>query len=441
MGEAQELVTQLVRETETECAGIEKAHDSAQFAERIDPGVRLFYPLLRHLKDDGGTSYASRCTGWGSPSLLQELLLGAPLLVDLYDCKDMPTFRRTYGMSPGDMVAEIEEARLIPMINTPEPQRWESATLELLAPILKTGKVQLAHYRTEAFQRWFSGGKLKEIRDKGGVIFAEYFTCRPDEERKIYRRLRIHKYRKPAEAYQNVVVGRWRNVIAICPRIEEPLRQVFHDLRDRSTVVKAEVLNGIKNLVSSPVSAGRGGIYRASPQHIQEIRRLSDHKRLSPVLEEFLVSDVTRDFWTPTVRRWLEHTWTIPVPEQLNLERYRELIKHRHWRKFSADVGNLLSLLSARTPKVGSLKTALAEWEKETLTVYRRVMRSYDRIEYFLPLLGIAPYLGTEFVAAKVLYKVEELFGARGPPTHPGRMLAQLVWKARRGGWAGPPKS
>jgi len=440
MNDGQLLLEELVTSTVTECERIIGQNDAAAFAERSMAGVRLFYPVLQQLKDRDDISYSNRCTGWGSPTLLQELLLGTPALVDLYDCPDLVTFRRTYGMSPGQMTDEIGEGRLIPVINASDPQRWSPEALSALLPILKSGKVQMAHWRTEAFQNWFSRGKVADIRKRGSAVFDEYFTCKPDEQVRLYRRLRIHKYKNPAEAYKNVVVGRWRNIISIFPQVESPFLNVLHDLRDRPAVVRAEVLNGVKNLVSSPISAARGGIYRASPQQVREIAKLSEYKKLSPALESILISDVARDFWTPTLKRWLEKTSTLPLPQHLNFDRYQQLIGHRHWPKFRDDVQRLLSLLSKQKPDIRSLKAALTKWEEETLKVFRRSMASYGRVEkYWTPMLGIAPYLGTDFIASKVLYKVEDLLGARGPLAHPGRMLAQLVWKARRAEWPGEP--
>lgn len=441
MSEGHERLAQLIRDTEAECGAIARANAPNAFAEQAMAGVRAFYPLLSDLRDRANVPYANRSTGWGSPSFLQELLLGATVLIDLYDCRDMKAFRRTYGMSPEEMAGEVRDDRVIPIINTNAPLEWTPESVALLLPVLKTERVQLAHWRTEAFQNWFSGGKVTDIKQRGEHVFDQYFGCSPAERDRLYRRLRIHKYANPEKAYRSVVVGRWRNIVSIRPQIESRMLAVLEDLRDRPAIVKAEVLNGVKNLVSSPISAARGGIWRASHQQILEIARLSEHRRLSEALEDFVTSDISRGFWTPPVLDWLERTSAIPLPAQLTFDRYQRLIQHRHWEKFRNDVHRLFALLAAKNVDLGAISSLMDEWKTETLTAYQRAISSYGRTEnWWAVLLGIVmPLPGGDSVASKVLYKLDEFLGVRGPLASPGRMLAQLVWRARRAGWPGTP--
>lgn len=449
MNEARKILEEVVEKTNSDIKQAKK-HDPKKYDDRPSQAIQLFYPDLNNIQNREGLVYASCLTGHNIPPLLSELLLGMPVLANLYNINDLAMFKRVYRMTPEEFAVEAKENRLIPIIYQGDPRAWRDNALELIQPILQTGKVQLSHLRTRAFEEWFTNGKLSKIERKANKIFEEYFRFKQDEAESLYRQLRIPTPQRHAKGYRNTVIGRLRNLLSICPQLEPTILTLFSDLRNKRTIMRARALNGLKNIVVSPITAGRGGLFRASREQIEEIESLTKLSTLRSVFDQILDSDLRQDFFSTEVIDFFEKNYIIPTPKHLDYHTYFSLVEQPFWQDFRSEIARVLSTLRKRIPasQTGIAVTAEKEWEG-TINKYQDCYRSYRRVEnievnYILaPLAALYTFvsygLPTGFLAAKLgmrfLWKIEKLCGTKGPLAHPGRILAQLIQYADQSKW------
>lgn len=111
--DGRECLNDLLKVTRKEC----KDARNKPFAEHrtaLCDAVRPFFPVLEDTYRKEGIAYANRSVGKSIPSLLQELLLGIPLLVDIHDGV---SFGAHYGLTINEFAKEVQEGRIIPIIN------------------------------------------------------------------------------------------------------------------------------------------------------------------------------------------------------------------------------------------------------------------------------------------------------------------------------------
>jgi hypothetical protein len=430
-------ICELVEHTEVECVKIADKADRRMFEGQPCEAVRLFYPHLIRKYHLNGMAYASCGGNCRSPSLLQELLLGLPVMVNLVD--GVP-FKQKYGMTPDNFAIEVREGRIIPLINVSKPETLSERFLEDIAPILDKRqlwrRIQLAHFRTRAFQDWYSTQKAEKMEEVGREIYQDHFQCKSDQEhRELCRALNIADYGgDPRTNTENTVAGRWRNIVSLRPDIEDDLRVVFHDLRDDRVSARACVLNAVKNLVSGPVSAGRGGVFRPNRNVLRGWRQFERLGERSERLQGLVSTNLTSDVLTSSLAKFLQKAYMIPAPQDLDYDRYSEHRKHRHWKDFSASVQKVLHKLRT-TPDLA--ESAISDFEGAAEEYREKIDFREGRFANFVTVItsllsARSPIPGTGEFVARVLYKGMDFSVRKRSDAPVSSMLAQIVWVARR---------
>ena len=132
MNAARRLLKKLLEDTEDELKNIANLRIPDNLQHSPYEAIRYFYPVIG-FKDGKKTVYASRAAGKGRPSLLQELLLGIPVMIDISDAKP---FLVEYGMTPDELAVEVKKNRLLPVTNASNPLEWSDDFIEYIKPIL-----------------------------------------------------------------------------------------------------------------------------------------------------------------------------------------------------------------------------------------------------------------------------------------------------------------
>lgn len=442
--EARRRLRTLMDNASQTCKQIANQYNYQEYAGRPYDAVKLFYPRLSDIQENGGM-YSSRCTGENVPELKQELLLGMPVLVDLDEPKSK-SFSDEYGMDVAQFVNEINEERIIPILNQKDPNAsFSDNYIEYILPILNTTNIQIAHIRTVYFENWINGGEaLEDIEDieeqmrsnQAEVdIVKEYFNYRKDsdEEESLRQTLRTQN----VTAIPNIIAGRWRNIVSLYPKLEQPLLTVFDDLRDSPFSAKAAIINGVKNIVCSPITAGRGGIFRAGQSHIDEIRGLRRHSQLSKKLSTLVHSDIGSDFWISDTIDTLERQFAIPTPERMDYNEYKRLVESPYAQTLREGCARFFQAL--RQPPADVINFNPEETWAGILKDYSDRMRQYKRLNgkqtkdltTWAGIFGLIPGIGQAFSIAAIIVDLIQRGHARYPSIKPGYMLAQLVWEAR----------
>jgi hypothetical protein len=396
--------------------------------------IRYFYPEIGFQNGEFAV-YASRAAGKGRPSLLQELLLGIPIMIDITDAKP---FSDEYGMTPVELKTEINENRLLPVTNASNPLEWSDDFIEYIKPILETNKLQFAHHRTTAFQAWLIGESYEGLEKEGQKIFSEFFTPNNNDDwDELIAALRVGRYKNPREVAVRVVAGRYRSICAFKPSLRSILPYNFRILRSQgySSSQLAALLNGIKNIVSGPITAGRGGIFRASPEQYKEIRGAIDLSKKNPEFSNAHPHSVPFDLATKELIPFFEKSNILPVPQNLEYRRFLELIQHNHWNQFASNISKLLRSL-AQEPiedfniRWGEVVRGYREFHQQASKAERVSRVVLYGIEYLVPVAGLA--------ARKSLEWNDSRFPKNIDKTKHGRMLGQIVCNAQRNSW--PPQ-
>jgi hypothetical protein len=363
MESPRELLEKLVVDTQKDCRDIRNNNSSVAYHDCPHEAIRLFFPMLPRY-DNGRTAlYTCRCTGENIPPLPQETALGRSVIVDI---GDKVPFQQNYSFTPTEFALEVNAQRIIPMLNMDNPESLSDSFLWEIYPILKTNKLVWGAHRTSAFADWFTEGRKDDLESQGAKICDQYFVWKNQTEFEgLVRLLRVTTADKEA-ALRRMIIARWRNILAICPKIQSFLVEILENLRDASVLDRAHVFDGLKHLIASPVTAARGGIYRASTDHIKAIDVATNALLGSEALKDIPDPSIASDYWTHRIIDRLTRR-KMRFPSGLDYADYRVALRHPAWQEFQKKQLEALELLQTAATEQASdtfPEKAFIAWEQ-----------------------------------------------------------------------------
>lgn len=145
----------------------------------------------------------------------------------------------------------------------------------------------------------------------------------------------------------------------------------------------------------------------------------------------------------------MERSQTIPAPQNLDYETYCRLRDESFSESFQKEIARIFSKMMERyTPKgIDEITDILKSWDevrKEYRSHIYHLKRKHEIIEEItMPTVVISSIISfwaqvplpLNFIIL-ALNKSDDLVRTKGPFASPGRMIAQLVWKAKKNVWS-----
>ncbi len=431
-------VKELIVETKAECEQIARTLTSNERALPPSIAIRRFYSSIQPRKSTVAPSYMNRMPPSRSMTLLQELLLGDPVIVDL---SGDTSVRREFGLSVEEMVAEIAAGRIIPAINC-HPFDLSTDYLSEIYPLLRRPRdgrewpVLLRHFRTRAFVAWYCGRSTNAFEERGMDLWRRHFEAASGPEQEaIVETLRTQRYGARAwEAARKAFQGRWRNLSALDPELAEKTENALRRMENSSRKERAAVFDGVKESAVSPVTAAIGGGFRCTRRDLRNVVRAA---RLDEFRELFGASSQI-DPWGSEIVQQLVHAGAMPSLTTLNYAMYRRILDDRKWHDVQKTLrklrGNLQCAPGAKSGR-NAICDAVHVWN-ECVREAESCLNSYGRAKVWFRIQSWTSILlprKAGFVATRLFpwlaWRAEEAFVDSTRFGSPGRQLALAIWK------------